>query len=181
MPSAKILEGKQAIVAGLTEKIKAAKSGVIVNYQGITVEDDTALRTALRKAGVEYKVYKNSITGRACDAAGYGDAKAYLEGMTAIAISFEDEVAPAKIMKEYADKIATFDIKGGFIDKTVVDADAIKALADVPSKPILVGKLLGTMMSSVSKLAICLQQIIDKQQQSANEAPETAKAPEAAQ
>lgn len=178
MPSAKILEGKQAVVAELTEKIKAAKSGVIVNYQGITVEADTELRTALRKAGVEYKVYKNSITGRACDAAGYGDIKAYLEGMTAIALSNEDEVAPAKIMKEYADKIQTFDIKGGFIDGSVVNADAVKALADVPAKPILVGKMLGTMMSPVSKLAICLQQIIDKQSEGGAPAAEAAPAAE---
>ena len=177
MPSAKILEGKQAIVSGLTEKIKAAKSGVVVNYQGITVEADTALRTDLRKAGVEYKVYKNSITGRACEAAGYGDIKAYLTGMTAIALSEGDEVAPAKIMKEYADKIQSFEIKGGFIDGAVVVANAVIALADVPAKPVLVGKMLGTMMSPVSKLAICLQQIIDKQSEGG--APEAEAAPAA--
>ena len=87
MPSAKILEAKQAVVAELAEKVKSAASGVIVSYQGITVEDDTKLRAELRNAGVEYKVYKNSITGRACEEAGYGDIRAHLEGMTAIAIS----------------------------------------------------------------------------------------------
>ena len=179
MPSAKILEQKKVVVAELTEKIKAAKAGVIVNYQGITVEDDTALRTALRKAGVEYKVYKNSITGRACKEAGYGAAEAYLEGMTAIAITTEDEIAPAKVLKEYADKVSSFEIKCGFIDGAVISADEVKALASVPSKPILVGKMLGTMMSPVSKLAICLQQIIDKNSDGA-ETPAEAPAAEAA-
>ena len=176
MPSAKILEGKKAVVAELSEKIKAASAGVVVSYQGITVENDTELRNALRKAGVEYKVYKNSITGRACDEAGYGDIKEYLTGMTAIAITKDDEVAPAKVLKEYADKIESFEIKGGFIDGKVIGADEVKALAEVPSKPILVGKLLGTMISPVQKLASVLQQIADK----AGEAPAAAEAAETA-
>ena len=170
MPSAKILEGKKAVVAELSEKIKAASAGVVVSYQGITVENDTELRNALRKAGVEYKVYKNSITGRACEDAGYGDIKEYLTGMTALAITKDDEVAPAKVLKEYADKIESFSIKGGFIDGKVIGADEVRALADVPSKPILVGKLLGTMVSPVQKLASVLQQIIDKGEEAPAEA-----------
>ena len=86
MPSNTILEAKKQIVADLAEKMKNAPAGVLVNYQGITVADDTALRTALRKAGVEYTVMKNTLTGKACDVAGYGDLKAHLSGMTAIAI-----------------------------------------------------------------------------------------------
>lgn len=162
MPSAKILESKKAIVAELSEKIKAASAGVVVTYQGVTVDKDTEMRSALRKAGVEYKVYKNSLTGRACEEAGYGDMKQYLTGMTAIAITTDDEVAPAKILKEYADKVDTFEIKGGFIDGKVITADEVKALAAVPPKPMLVGKLLGTMMSPVQKLASVLQQVVDK-------------------
>jgi len=163
MPSVKVLEEKKASVAALSEKIKASTAGVIVSYQGITVDKDTELRTALRKAGIEYKVYKNSITGRACEIAGYGDIKEYLMGMTAIAITTGDEVAPAKILKEYATKIDSFVIKGGFVEGKVVDADTVNALADVPSKPMLVGKLLGTMMSPVQKLASVLQQYAEKQ------------------
>jgi len=162
MPSVKVLEEKKAVVASLTEKVKAATAGVIVSYQGITVDKDTEMRTALRKAGIEYKVYKNSLTGRACEEAGYGDVKEYLNGMTAIAITSGDEVAPAKILKEYAGKIDSFSIKCGFIDGRVITADEVNALADVPSKPILIGKMLGTMMSPVQKLASVLQQVIDK-------------------
>ena len=170
MPSAKVLESKKQIVADLTEKLQNAVSGVIVNYSGITVENDTKMRAELRKAGVEYAVIKNTMTKRACENVGYGELATALEGMTAIAITTEDEIAPAKVLKEYADKVASFEIKCGFIDGAVIDADGVKALADIPSKPILVGKVLGTMMSPVSKLAICLQQIIDKQSEG-TEAP----------
>ena len=126
MPSAKILEAKQAVVAELAEKVKTAASGVIVSYQGITVEDDTKLRAALRAAGVEYSVMKNTLTGRACKEAGLGDAMdQYLNGMTAIAISEKDAVAPAKILKQYADKIETFEIRAGFIDGAVIDQNIL--------------------------------------------------------
>ena len=147
MPSAKILEAKQAVVAELTEKVKSAASGVVVSYQGITVEDDTKLRAELRAAGVEYKVYKNSITGRACEEAGYGEIRSYLEGMTAFAISKEDAVAPAKILKNYADKIESFNLKCGFVDGEVLDEAGVKALAEIPNKETLVCKIMGCMRS----------------------------------
>ena len=170
MPSIKILEQKQTEVATLTEKIQNSVSGVIVNYAGITVEADTKLRKELREAGVEYKVYKNTLTGMACSNAGY-DVKSYLEGMSAIALSNNDEVAAAKIMKEYADKIPSFEIKCGFVDGGVLDAEGVNALAAIPAKPVLVGKILGGMMSPVSKLAMVLQAIIDKENGPAEEAP----------
>lgn len=170
MPSVKVLEEKKALVADLTEKIKGSASGVVVNYQGITVADDTALRVALRKANVDYKVYKNSITKRACENAGYGDLANVFEGMTAIAVSNDDAVAPAKILKEYADKIETFEIKGGYVDGQVLDVAGVNALAEIPAKPVLVAKLMGGMMSPLTKLAVCLQAIIDKQGEGA-EAP----------
>ena len=100
MPSQKILEQKQNAVAALAEKMRNAASGVLVKYEGIKVEDDTKLRAALRKAGVEYTVVKNTLTGRACDEVGFGEMKQYLSGMTAIATSADDAIAPAKIMKE---------------------------------------------------------------------------------
>ena len=162
MPSAKILEAKQAVVAELAEKVKNAASGVIVSYQGITVEDDTKLRSELRNAGVEYKVYKNSITGRACEEAGYGEVRAHLEGMTAIAISQNDAVAPAKILKNYADKIETFNLKCGFVDGEVLDEAGVKALAEIPNKETLVCKIMGCMRSPLYSLAYVLQAVIDK-------------------
>ena len=162
MPSAKILEAKQAVVAELAEKVKTAASGVIVSYQGITDEDDTKLRAELRNAGVEYKVYKNSITGRACEEAGYGEVRAHLEGMTAIAISQNDAVAPAKILKNYADKIETFNLKCGFVDGEVLDEAGVKALAEIPNKETLVCKIMGCMRSPLYSLAYVLQAVIDK-------------------
>ena len=172
MPSIKVLEQKQTEVATLTEKIQNSVSGVIVSYAGITVENDTKLRKELREAGVEYKVYKNSITGRACENAGYGDIKSYLNGMVAIAVSAEDAVAPAKILKKYADEIPTFEIKAGYVDGQVIGADKVEALAKIPPKPVLVAKLMGSMKSPVSKLAICLKAIVDKAGAPAEEAAE---------
>ncbi len=163
MPSNKILEQKQAVVADLTAKIQGAAAGVLVKYEGITVEDDTKLRAALRKAGVEYSVKKNSMIGRACENAGYGDMKQYLTGMNGIAVSATDPVAAAKIMKEYADKIPSFEIKAGFVDGAMLDAAGVVALADIPSKEILIARLLGSMMGPLNSFARTLQAIIDKQ------------------
>ncbi len=178
MPSKVILEQKQGMVEELAAKLQGAVSGVLVNYQGITVEDDTKMRAALRAAGVDYSVIKNSITGRACDKVGYGDMKQYLEGMTAFAISNNDPVAPAKILKEYAEKVESFEIKAGFIDGGVVDAAAVNELASIPSKEILIGRLMGSIQSPLYGFARVLQAIIDKGGEA--EAPaEAAEAPAA--
>ena len=162
MPSKKILEAKQAAVATLAEKLKTAASGVLVQYEGITVEDDTKMRAALRNAGVDYAVIKNSITGRACDQVGFSDMKAHLEGMTAIAISKDDPIAPAKILKEYDDKVESFKIKAGYIDGKVVDADTVMQLASIPPKEVLLGKLLGSLKSPLCKLCAVLNAKVEK-------------------
>ena len=162
MPSVKVLEQKKQVVAELAEKLKEAKSAVVVTYQGITVEDDTKLRADLRKADVEYKVYKNSIIGRAMEEAGYGAIKESLFGMCAVAFSTKDEVTPAKILKEYAEKVSTFELKAGFVDGGVIDAKAVEELASTPNKETLVCKVMGCMKSPVYGLAYALQAIIDK-------------------
>ncbi len=164
MPSAKILEQKKAQCDALTEKIREAAAGVVVTYAGITVEQDTALRAALRAAGVEYKVYKNSMIGRACEACGYGELKNTLEGMNAIATSKEDPIAPATILKEYADKIPTFELKAGFIDGGVIDAAAVNELAATPSRETMICKIMGSMMGPLYGLAYVLQAKIDKEE-----------------
>ena len=137
MPSNSILVQKQQLVADLAEQIKNSEAGVVVNYQGITVDKDTAMRKALREAGVKYVVMKNTMTGRACDMVGYGDMKQYLTGMTAIAISENDPVIAAKILKEYADKIESFNILAGYVDGAVVDAATVNALAEIPTRKLL--------------------------------------------
>lgn len=176
LPSKKILEAKQAQLDELTEKVKAAAAGVLVQYQGITVADDTALRAELRKAGVSYQVLKNTMTARACEAAGYGDIKDQLNGMTALAISPEDPIAAAKIIKTYADKIESFQIKAGFVDGGVIDAKGVEALAATPSKEVLIAKMLGSMQSPLYGLAYALQAIIDKSGEAPAEAAEAAPA-----
>ena len=172
MPSNAILEQKKQVVADLAEQIKASASGVVVNYQGITVEKDTALRKALREAGVKYVVMKNTLTGRACDMCGYGDIKQYLNGMTAIAISSpEDPIAPAKILKEYADKIDSFQILAGYCDGEVIDAAGVNSLAEIPSKEVLLAKFLGSIKSPIYNFAYAIQAIVDKQNEGSEEAP----------
>jgi large subunit ribosomal protein L10 len=163
MPSQKILNQKQQVVNELSEKFKAAASGVVVNYSGITVADDTALRAALRKEGIEYSVIKNTLIGRACDNVGYSDLKKTLEGMTAVAITTGDPVAPAKILKEFADKIPTLELKGGFVDGAVLDKKGVEALAAIPPKPMLIGKMLGSLQKSLYGLCYVLQAKIDKE------------------
>ena len=170
MPSNSVLEQKKAVVADLVEKFKKAQSGVLVQYQGITVENDTKMRAAFRKAGVDYMVIKNTLIGRACDEVGYEAMKANLNGMSAIAIGYDDPIAPAKIAKEYADKVETFEIKGGFLENAVVDANTVKALADIPSKEVLLARFLGSIQGPISGFARAIQAVIDQKNGGATEA-----------
>ena len=165
MPSNSILLQKQQIVADLAEQLKASTAGVLVNYQGITVDDDTKMRKALREAGVKYMVVKNSLTGRACEEAGFGEMKQYLSGMTAIAIGSDDPIAPAKVLKQYAEKVESFSILAGYLDGKVIDVQTVEALADIPSKEVLIAKFLGSIKSPLYGFAYALQAVIDKDQQ----------------
>ena len=162
MPSNSILAQKQQIVADLAEQIKNSTAGVVVNYQGITVENDTAMRKALREAGVKYVVMKNTMTGRACDMVGYGDLKQYLSGMTAIAISENDPVAAAKVLKKYADKVESFNILAGYVDGAVIDANTVNELAEIPNKETLIAKFLGSIQSPLYKFAYAIKAVADK-------------------
>lgn len=162
MPSAKILEQKEKLVGDLAEKMKNAQSGVLVNYCGITVEKDTALRADLRKNGVTYKVIKNTYIKKAADMAGLSGFDSVLEGMTAIAVS-DDPIAPAKILNKFAEDNEGFEIKAGFIDGRVIDVNEIKALAAIPSKEGLIAKFLGSIQSPLYNFAYAIQAIIDKE------------------
>lgn len=177
MPSNAILEAKKATVAELSEKIKASPAGVVVSYTGITVDVDTKMRTELRNAGVDYKVYKNSITSRAAEIAGYPEMNGYLVGMNALAISGRDPVAAAKILKGYSEKIEKFELVCGYVDGKLIDAAGVLALAEIPSKEALIARMLGSIMSPLYKTVYGLQAIIDK----SGESGETAAAPAAAE
>lgn len=177
MPSAKILEQKQAMLADLVERIKGAESGVLVNYCGITVEEDTKLRKSLREAGVDYRVVKNTYIRKACAEVGLEGFDSVLEGMTAIALG-SDAVAPAKVLCKFAKDNEQFTVKAGFIDGRVIDVAEVEALAAIPSKETLLCQMLGSMQSSLYGLAIALQAIVDKGDMST--APKTEEAAEEA-
>ena len=142
--------------------MKAAKSGVIVDYCGITVDKDTALRAELRKAGVEYTVIKNTYIKRAAEMAGIEGFDPYLEGMTAFALSNEDPLAPAKVLCKFAEENESFKVKVGMMDGQVMEAAEVEALSKIPSKEVLIGKLLGSIQGPLYGLAYVLQAKIDK-------------------
>ena len=163
MPSAKVLEQKKEIVKNLAEKMKNANAGVFVDYKGINVADDTALRNELRKAGVEYSVIKNTLARFAVEEIGYGALSDIFNGTTALATS-DDQVAAAKILCNYAKDHENFTVKAGFIDGEILDADGVIALSKIPSKEGLIAKMLGSMLAPISKLAYVLNAIAEKQE-----------------
>ena len=160
MANAKIIEMKAQQVAEIKEKIAKAQSMVVFDYRGLTVEEVTALRNDMRKAGVEYVVLKNSIVELAAKEDGIDEKiHDFLKGPSAFAFGYDDAVAPAKILKEAIKKYKKCEMKGGIINGVVSDADAMNALADLPSREVLLARLLGSMMSPISGLAIVLDQI----------------------
>lgn len=149
MPSNKILEQKKQVVTDLTEKIKSAQSIVLADYRGLTVEQDTELRNALRKAGVEYKVVKNTLTSLAMKESGI-EVDDFLTGPTAMAISSSDAVAPAKVLSEFAKKFEKLELKVGVVEGKVIDLEGVKALAELPSREVLIAKVLGGLNAPIS-------------------------------
>lgn len=163
MPNAKVLEEKKALVASLVEKIKNSPAGVLVDYKGISVEDDTKLRRELRNAGVEYAVVKNTMIRFAAKELGFDGFEEHLNGTTAIAISTTDDViAPAKILCDYAKKHENFTVKVGFLEGAVIPAAEVQALASMPSKEVLIAQTLYSFNFPIMQLAIALDAIAKK-------------------
>ncbi len=163
MPNAKVLSEKQAIVEALAGKINDAKAGVLVNYSGISVADDTALRRELREAGVEYSVVKNTLLRFALDKTGLQELDGLLAGTTSLAISREDPILPAKIIKKYVDKLnGHFELKGGFMDGKVISLDEVNELASIPELPVLQAQVLGTMLAPITSFAVVIKAIAEK-------------------
>ncbi len=164
MPNAKVLSEKQAVVADLTNKLQNAAAGVLVDYKGITVAEDTALRAELRKNNVEYAVVKNTLLQFAVNNCGMNDLDSLLNGATALAICHDDPVAPARVVNDFAKKIdGHFEIKGGFMDGKPMPLNEVLALAAIPPLPVLQAQVLGTMLAPISGLACVLKQIAEKQ------------------
>lgn len=155
---------KEAVVEAIKSKIQAAKSVVLVDYKGLTVAQDTELRTNFRKAGVEYKVYKNRLAKIAFNELGYTCFDAALEGPTAIAFAMNDSVSAAKIAAEGGKKFNKLETKCGLVDGEFNDADALKIIASLPSREVLIAKMLGSMLAPISKLAYVLNAIAEKQE-----------------
>jgi large subunit ribosomal protein L10 len=163
MPNAKVLSEKQAIVAALTERLKKSSSGVIVDYRGITVDEDTALRTEMRKNGVDYTVLKNTLLKFAVNGLGMEGLDSALSGTTSLATTDGDPIAPFRIISDYSKKLNDrFNIKAAFMDGQVLESYEIEELASLPSKEALLSVVLGTMLAPITSLAVVLDQIAKK-------------------
>ena len=156
----KNFEIKKTVVADIKDKFERAKCVVLVDYRGLTVAEDTALRNEFRKAGCEYAVLKNTMIDLAIKEMGYeADMKPFLNGPTAVAFSYDDLVAPAKVVKTFMDKTKKLNIKCGVSDGAYLDQAGVTALADLPSKEVLIAKIMGSMMSAVSKFVYVVEAI----------------------
>ena len=162
MPSEKVLEAKKALVAELAERLKASVSGIVVNYEGINVADDTAMRKELRECDVKYTVVKNTMLGRACEEAGLTGLEDVLSGTTAIATSETDYAGAARILSKYAKSHEGFAIKSGFLDGEVIDMDKIDALSKLPTREVLLANVLGAFQAPIASFARGVQAIVDK-------------------
>ena len=156
------VELKAPIVEEISAGIKDAKSVVLVDYRGLTVEQDTNLRRELRANNVTYKVYKNTMMNFAFKGTDFEGLAPYLEGPSAMAYSTEDATAPARVLCNFAKTAEKLEVKGGVVDGTVYDANGIKAISAIPSKEVLLGRLFGSMQSPVANLARVLNQIAEK-------------------
>ena len=169
MPSEKILNAKKEQMLALNEKIKAAAAGVVVNYKGITVADDTKLRAELREAGVSYAVVKNTMLRFALEGTGFEGLDSCLEGSTALALAgSEDPMAAARILQKLADKPNTdFSVKGGFLENEVLDAAGVAAIATLPGREGMLSMFAGALNSTLAGLARAMQAYVDKQEEPA--------------
>lgn len=156
------VELKQPIVAEISEQIKDAQSVVLVNYRGLTVEQDTRLRKELREAGIAYKVYKNTLMNFAFKGTDFESMSSLLEGPNAIAVSKEDATAPARILAKFAKNVPALEMKAGVVEGTFYDATGMQAISKIPSREELLSKLLGSLQSPITNLARVLNQIAEQ-------------------
>ncbi len=164
MPSASVMNEKQAVVAALKERISNAQAGVLVDYKGITVAEDTELRSELRKNGVEYGVVKNTMVRRALDSLNMDELDSVLHGTTSLATATEDPIIPIRLLSEAAKKMgdSKFQIKAAFMEGKVLSEAEIAQLATLSSKKDLYAQLVGTLMAPMANLAAVMAAIADK-------------------
>lgn len=162
MPSEKVLEQKKQIVAELADRIQGSVAGIIVDYKGISVEDDTKLRKELREADVKYTVVKNTLIKRAAEQAGLEGIDDVLNGTSAIATSENDYVAAARILQKFADSHKSFTVKTGYLDNKVISLEMVQNLAKLPSREVLLANVLGAFNAPIASFARAVQAIVDK-------------------
>ena len=181
------VELKQPVVAEISEKINGAQAVVLVDHRGLTVAQDTELRKALRAEGVTYKVYKNTMMNFAFEGTDYEQMKDLLNGPSAMAVSKDDPAAPARVLYKFAKTADKLEIKGGVVEGKFYDAKGLSEIAEIPSREVLLSRLLGSMQSPIANFARVINQIAEKNADGApvEEAPvaevaaETAEAPAA--
>ena len=156
------IEIKQPIVEEIAAGIKDAQSVVLVDYRGLTVEQDTELRKKLREAGVVYKVYKNTMMNFAFKGTDFEGLAPYLNGPSAMAYSTEDATAPARVLAEFAKTAKALEIKAGVVEGNVYDAKGMEAISTIPSREVLISRLLGSMQSPMANFARVINQIAEK-------------------
>ena len=175
------VELKQPIVQAIASEIEGAQSVVLVDYRGLTVAQDTELRKQLREAGVVYKVYKNTMMKRAFEGTEFEGLESCLEGPSAIAVSKDDATAPARILCNFAKDAPALELKGGVVEGSVYDVAGLTELSKIPSREVLLSRLLGSMQSPIANFARVIKQIAEKGGADAAEAAapaeETAEAP----
>ena len=160
-------EIKEAKVQEILEKMEKAQSMVFAKYQGLTVEEDTTLRKNLREAGVEYKVYKNTLVKLAAKKLGHEDCFEFLQGPVSIAFGYEDVTAPARILNDFAKEAKALELKGALIEGQICDEEKIKKIASIPSREVLIAKLLGSMKAPISNFAYLIKAIKEKKEEEA--------------
>lgn len=171
------VELKKPIVEEISTSIKDAQSVVLVDYRGLTVEQDTELRKTLRENNITYKVYKNTFMNFAFKGTDFEGLAPYLEGPSAIAISTEDATAPARVLSKFAKTADKLEIKAGVVEGTVYDAAGIDQIAKVPSREELLSRLLGSMQAPIANFARVINQLAEKGGASECEPVEKAEAP----
>ena len=162
MPSQMVLDVKKQQVADIKAKVEGACAGVLVDYSGISVADDTKLRKELREAGVNYVVVKNTLLRKAVEGTDLAEMDPFLNGTTALATSAEDHVAAARILNSYAEKSESFKIKSGFLDGKVIDTATIESLAKLPTRDVLLATVCNAFNAPISAFARAIQAIVDK-------------------
>jgi len=161
----KVLEAKQAVVEEISGKLKSAASVVVVDYRGLNVSQVTELRKQLREAGIDFKVYKNTMSRRAAEVAGLEGLNEHLVGPNAIAFSTEDVVAPAKILNDFAKKNDKLEIKAGVIEGQIASVEEVKALADLPSREGLLSMLLSVLQAPMRNFALATKAVAEQKEE----------------